>query len=307
MKNIITVSIIIVNWNTRELINNCIKSILDFCKGVTYEIIIVDNASSDGSSSFIKREYPGIKLLENSVNLGFAKACNQAVKISSGRYIFLLNPDTFLNRGVISGLINFMDKLDWAGIAGPQIIDRKGNITDSVRKFPTMWRTLLKKTILGKLFPWARVTKLIKVISMDRVSIVDNVSGGALLIKREIWDALDGMDERFFMFYEDVDICRRVKNMGYNVYYVPSIKLMHIGGGSRRKARSLAFYYSLESRIIYFEKFYPKPAVLLFKYAYKPLFLMRVARDLLLNPFNRCVYEERAGFFKKYFFDFLKL
>lgn len=303
----ITVSIIIVNWNTKELLSGCIDSIPAACRDITYEVIIVDNASVDGSSEFIKERYPGIKLIENHTNLGFAKACNQAADEASGKYLFLLNPDTILHKDAISKLIEFIEKESWAGAVGPQLLDGNGKITNSVRRFPTMKRVLMRDTVLSKIMPWVKLSRLIHILPMDRPSVVDHVSGGALLTKRELWKELGGMDVRFFMFYEDVDLCRGIKEMGYNIFYLPAVKVIHLGGGSRHQDRSSAFYYSIKSRFLYFGKYYPRWSVLLFKCTYKPLFLIELGLDLVIKLPMSAQYKLKKEFVKRYLLEFLVL
>lgn len=303
----ITVSIIVVNWNTKDFLPACLDSIPIGCGNVSYEIIIVDNASADGSSEFIKEKYPGIKLIENRINKGFAKACNQAGRLACGKYLFLLNPDTVLHKNSISGLIGFIEKQSWAGAVGPQLLDGKGKITNSARRFPTMKRVLIRDTVLGKLMPWVKLGRLIHIIPLDKPVIVDHVSGGALLTKRELWKELGGMDERFFMFYEDVDLCRCIKEMGYNIFYLPNVKVTHLGGGSRHQDRSSASYYSIKSRFLYFEKYYPKLTMVLFKCIYKPLFLIELGIDLIFKPPTSARHRMLKDFIKRYFIDFLTL
>lgn len=292
----IKVSIIIVNWNTKGFLVDCIDSIPSACGALPYEVIIVDNASIDGSSGFIKERYPCVKLIENQENLGFAKACNQGAKISSGNYLFLLNPDTILYKEAVSRLVGFMEEEPLAGAVGPQLLNREGELEDSVRRFPTMCRLLVRDTILGK---FIKVPRFQYSLSMDRASIVDQVSGAGLLVRRQLWERLGGMDERFFMFYEDVDLCRRIKDMGYNAFYLPTAKVIHLGGGSRHQDRSSVLYYSLRSKFLYLEKYNHRWKVLIFKSIYKPLFLVRILLRLYKMDYR--------VFIKRYFLNLLRI
>lgn len=303
----IKISIIIVNWNTREFLKNCIESVPDACNGYDYEVIVVDNSSYDGSTEFIRTSYPDINLLANDTNLGFATACNQAAKVATGKYLFLLNPDTVLKKDAIKELVDFIENQSWVGAVGPQLLDGPGKITNSVRKFPTMTQALIRDTIIGKFIPWVKITRLIQILPMDKPSVVDNVSGGALLIKKELWKELGGMDERFFMFYEDVDLCKRIKEMGYNVFYLPAIKVIHLGGGSRHQDRSSAFYYSIKSRFLYFQKNYSRLTLILFKCIYKPLFVIDLGMDLISKFPNSTKYKVKKDFLKRWLWEFLFL
>lgn len=289
------ISIIIVNWNTKEFLKDCLDSIPEACSDNQYEVIIADNASSDDSSGFIKGRYTGIKLIENRENIGFAKACNQAAKMAVGRYLFFLNPDTILQKDSISKLLKFIENESRAGIAGPQLLKKNGGIENSVRKFPLMKDALVRDTILDKIIPQFKKPRLAQTLPLQKASAVDQVSGAALLIRGELWKKLDGMDERFFMFYEEVDLCRRIKEMGFSVFYLPAAKIIHLGGGSRHKDRGLVFYHSIKSKFLYFEKYYPGYMVLLFKCVYKPLFLLRTVLGL------------KKDFVKRYLLKFLFL
>lgn len=291
-------SIIIVNWNTKELLNDCILSIRKWAGAVTYEVIIVDNASYDGSSIFIEEKFPDVKLIKNTVNKGFAAACNEGAKNTDGRYLFFLNPDTLLTENCLEKLVEFSDKQIWFGALGPQLIGREGRIQNSVRKFPTITGLLTKNTIIGKIIPLLGKNKLACTLSQDKASSVEQVSGAALLIKKDIWRDVGGMDERFFMFYEEVDLCRRLKDLGYNIYYIPQVQIIHKGGGARKKDRSAVLYYLQRSMFLYLKKYESGRKLFWFKMLYKPLFLLEISAGV----FNRAKRE----FLKKWTIEFIK-
>jgi len=302
----IMVSVIIVTWNSKDFLIKCLNSISEGCANLAYEIIVVDNASVDNTTNFIRENYSEVKIIENDTNLGFAAACNQAAQISSGKYLFLLNPDTILSRNSVADLIHFIENKSWVGAVGPQLLDNPGQITNSVRWFPAMLQSLVKDTVLGKILFWVKPGRLMHLLPMDKASSVDHVSGGAMLIKKEVWKELNGMDERFFMFYEDVDLCKRIINLGYNIYYLPTVQIIHVGGGSRHQDRSSAFFYSIRSKFLYFEKYYPKFSII-FKSIYKPMFLLDLGFDLILKFPNKTKYNQKKEFFKKYVIKLLFL
>lgn len=276
----LTVSVIIVNWNTREFINDCIFSIPKGAGDITYEVIVVDNASSDGSADYIEKNLHGVKLIRNSVNTGFACACNKGASSAKGRYLFFLNPDTMLEKDSMKILTEFAEGQKWLGAAGPQLAGRGGKIQNSARRFPRLGDILIRDTIIGKIAAFGGKNRLVNRLPKERPSSVEQISGAAFFIRRDLWRDIGGMDERFFMFYEEVDLCRRLKDLGYSVYYLPSARIIHKGGGSRKKDNSRVFCYSVKSMFLYLKKYEPAKRLFLFKMIFKPLFLMRLVTEI---------------------------
>lgn len=254
------VSIVIVNWNSKEFIGSCLLSIPEG----DYEVIVVDNGSSDGSADFIEKRFPHTRLIRNSTNRGFAAACNQGASVARGEYIFFLNPDTILQKDSLRKLVEFARSQARLGAVGPQLIGRDGKIQNSVRRFPTMRGVLI-----------GRKGRLVQKLSSERPSSVDQISGAAFLIKRDLWRDVGGMDERFFMFYEEVDLCRRLKDLGYNIYYLPTARITHLGGGSRHKDREAVANYYLKSMFHYFQKYESPKRFFWFRLVYRPMFLKK--------------------------------
>ena len=301
----IAISIVIVNWNTKHFLKGCLDSIPASCGELSYEVVVVDNASTDGSVEFLQTKYPGVELIKNTTNKGYAKACNQGADKVSGKYIFILNPDTVLSDNCISKLYDFSEKESWVGIVGPQLLGRNGKVQNSVRRFPTLGRMLIKDTIIGFLWPWGRKERLVWKLPLDKPSSIEQVSGAAFLIKREIWNGMGGMDNEFFMFYEEVDLCRRVKETGYNIFYFPEAKISHLGGGSRHQVPTAVFYYSLRSMFIYFDKCRSKKAMILFRLIYKPLFITKFMINFIFLSSKKKGFEVKKDFFKTKLWDFL--
>lgn len=294
----LTVSIIIVNWNTKDFLNDCLLSIPSGAGGISYEILIVDNASTDDSINFIENNFPNVKLIKNYANTGFAAACNQGAGSAMGRYLFFLNPDTVLEKDSIKKMIDFAEKEGWVGAVGPQLIGRDGGVQNSVRAFPSLKSILTGDTFLKRLLPRGKKDRLFNKLSGELPSSVEQVSGAAFLVKKDLWRNIGGMDTKFFMFYEEVDLCRRLKNIGYNIYYLPTAKIIHLGGGSRHKDRSAVFYYSMRSVFLYIQKYYSLKMLFWFKLIYKPLFLAELITEL-----NN---KAKRDFLRKCLIDFIK-
>lgn len=253
MKPDVTVSI--VNWNTKDELFECLKSVLDQ-EGVEFEIIVVDNASPDGSAEFVRNEYGSqITLIENSTNFGFGAAHNMAIRQSTGRYVLLLNPDCrLLETDALAKTVGFLDANASVGILGPKILNPDGTLQFSARRFPNMVAAVFRHTIFGKLFPKNKFVReyLMTDWAHDQVTDIDWVSGAALTVRREMVDKIGALDERFFMYCEDVDWCRRAHEAGWRVVYFPMTAVSHrIGAASdktpvtmiRQHHRSMLRYY----------------------------------------------------------------
>jgi GT2 family glycosyltransferase len=219
-------SIIIVNFNTKEFLKKCLESIYQYIDISTYEIIVVDNGSIDGSAKMVKEEFPKVKLIENSKNLGFAKAVNQGIRKAKGEYIFLLNPDTEIKRGTLKKLIEFAGKNPDAGVIGAKLLNPNSSIQSSVYHFPTIWRAI-KEFWFGQRGAYEKYAPA----GMEPVE-VDAVTGAAMLIPRKTIEKIGLFDERYFMYFEDLDYCRRVKKAGLKVYYLPEARIIHHHGKS---------------------------------------------------------------------------
>ncbi len=235
----IDVSITMVNWNTRDELRECLRTILQQDGAVTFEAIVVDNASSDGSAEMVEKEFSGqVKLIRNDGNAGFAAGQNEAIEHSQGRYVMLLNPDCrFLEVDSLTKMVQYMDENPGIGILGPKIINPDGTLQFSARRFPTMFAAGFRHTILGKLFPKNRFVRSYMMTDWahDQVADVDWLSGSALMVRREVIEQVGDLDERFYMYCEDVDWCKRAHLAGWRVVYFPMTTVTHrIGAASDR-------------------------------------------------------------------------
>jgi len=233
-------SIVIVNYNVKNLLKKCLESIFEYEKDTKFEVIVVDNNSTDHSQKMLKRDFPQVKLIENKRNLGFSRGCNQGIKESQGRYILLLNPDTELTPGGFKKMIDFMDLKPEKGICGPKMIDKEGKLQFSCRSFPSYLTAISSsQSILNRIFPENFLSKkyLLKNQDHSQITEVDWVSGSCLLAKREMFEKVGLLDERFYMYVEDVDLCYRAKMAGFSVFYFPQVLVIHHIGKSTQKKK----------------------------------------------------------------------
>jgi GT2 family glycosyltransferase len=238
----VDLSIIIVSWNVRDLLARCVASIEKGRGALTMEIFVVDNASSDGTQEYLKKISPPLApprgvgeprmtSILNATNRGFAAACNQAIAQAKGQYILLLNPDTeCIESGAFERMIAFMAEHPRCGILGPKLVGTDGAWQPSVRRFPTARALILGS--LGKRQSTAVRQYLTDDLEPEREQTVDQVMGACFLIRRELLDTVGALDERFFIWFEEVDLCFRAREAGFAVWYTPSVVFRHHGGTS---------------------------------------------------------------------------
>jgi GT2 family glycosyltransferase len=246
------VSIIVVNWNTKELLIGCLRSVYDTTAGLKIEVIVVDNGSYDGSSQAVKESFPQVMLIQNAENEGFAKANNQALSIASGRYNLLLNSDALLTDGSLTNLVNFMDKTPEAGIAACQYINREGSKQNSFDNFPTLVTELLNKSLLKTLFPQKYPSKKRE---YHKPMEVDSVIGACMIVRKEAIIQVGMLDEDYFFFMEETDWCFRMHKAGWKIYHLPEIKVYHLQGQSKEKNPSRAWIEYYRSNYTFFKKY----------------------------------------------------
>ncbi len=245
-------SIIIVNYNVKEFLQNLLHSINKSARGISYEIIIVDNASDDGSVEFIKEKFfstPEIKLIVNSTNAGFGKANNQGLAQANGKYILLLNPDTLLGEDTIQKMFKFFESTPEAGIAGCKILNPDGTLQLACRRsFPGPWTSFCKVTGLSSIFPKSKIFARYNLTYLDENQTyeVDAISGSFMMMRKEVYEKVGGFDEDFFMYGEDLDLCYRIQKAGYKVFYVHSTQIIHYKGESTKRS-------SLDETKIFYE------------------------------------------------------
>jgi GT2 family glycosyltransferase len=231
------VSIIIVNWKTPKLLASCLDSIFQDANSGDFEICVVDNDSQDESLDLIQNHYGSVHLIANTSNVGFSKAVNQAIPVTSGKYILLLNPDTHVQDQAISKLADFMDLNQDCGACGPRVLNPDGSLQLACRRsFPDPWVSLARLTYLSRLFPNNKSFAQYNLTFEDENKLleVDALSGSAMMVRRDVIDQIGLLDEEIFMYGEDIDWCWRVKEHGYKVFYIPEARVYHFHGASSR-------------------------------------------------------------------------
>lgn len=256
-------SVIIVNYNSGELLKRCLNSLRCFLTGVSHEICVVDNTSSDGSVPLAQREFPHVRWIVNPSNLGFAAALNLGLRATSGRYILWLNPDAELLNSGMAELIRYLDQNPSVGILGPLLVNPDGSRQLSCRSFPS-YRTALfhRYALLTRLFPGNPYSRqyLHSGRYSETIHDVDWVSGACLLHRREVAERLGGLDERFFMYCEDVDFCLRARRAGWTTQHHPGARVLHYIGVSSRHAAVRMIAERHRSLWRYYRKhFHPNP------------------------------------------------
>lgn len=259
------ISFVIVSWNVRELLMRAVRSIQVDAAAYSYEIIVIDNASEDGTIERVRTEFPAVRVIANTENAGFTRANNQALKVAQGRYLFLLNPDTELVGGATQALVQFMDAPENAGvgIVGPQLVYADGTVQASRRRFPKFSTALVESTVVQQWFPHSRALEsfYMRDTQDDVTQDVDWIVGAAMFVRREVYDQIGGLDERFFMYSEELDWCLRAKqarsertDASWRVVYFPGARVMHYEGKSSEQALAQRDIYFHSSKVRFFKK-----------------------------------------------------
>ncbi len=232
-------SIIIVNYNVKEFLQNLIHSIEKASANITKEIIVVDNASDDGSVEFIKSNYPQINLIVNNSNLGFGKANNLGMMQAEGNYILLINPDTIVAEDTFDKMIKFFEEHTEVGLAGCKILNPDGTLQLACRRsFPGPWTSFTKVTGLSNVFPKSKLFAKYNLTYLDENQSyeVDAISGSFMMMRKEVYQKVGGFDEQFFMYGEDLDLCYRIQKAGFKVFYFHDTQIIHYKGESTKRS-----------------------------------------------------------------------
>lgn len=258
------VSVVIVSINTRTVLKECLGSVRREAVSLRAQVIVVDNGSTDGSQEMIEQDYPEVLLIRSQVNLGFAGANNLGFRSAGGRYIVLLNSDAFLSEGSLDRSVRYMDENPKAGLAGGQLVGRDGSWQPSARMFPSLLNDLIVRSGLAARYPRSRFFG-----RFDRTwaspmepAEVDWVPGAYSIIRSKALFEVGPFDTRFFLYCEEVDLCKRLKQAGYSIRYWPDIRITHIGGESSRQMRSVEMsnvgaqliLWRMRSTLLYYRK-----------------------------------------------------
>jgi GT2 family glycosyltransferase len=245
-------SIIIVNWNTRDLLRECLSSIYKHPPSAAFEVLVVDNASADGSVQMLEEGFPQVRLIENHENIGFARANNQAIQQSIGHYVLLLNPDTQVKPNTLVDLVEFLDENPQAGAAGPRLLNPDGNLQTSCYPAPTLSKELWRLFHLDKLYTYG--VYAMQAWDLDAPRSVDIVKGASLILRREALDQVGLLDEDYFIYTEEVDLCYRLKKSGWQLFWVPRSQVIHHEGQSTQLKSREMFLQLYKSKLIFFRK-----------------------------------------------------
>lgn len=253
-------SIIIVNYNTRDLTTQTIESVINTLKSnVDYEIILVDNNSTDGSIEFLESNFSQIKIIKNTCNLGFSKANNTAIKQSKGNYVLLLNSDTIVLENCLEECVTYMEKNKDIGVLGCKLLLENGELDHACKRgFPKPEASLFYLLKLNRIFPenkkFGQYT--MGYLNEDEVNEVDSLTGAFMMLRREIISEVGLLDEDFFMYGEDLDWCFRIKEAGWKVVYYPKAKIIHYKGGSSKKKGFKTIYEFHRAMLLFYNKHY---------------------------------------------------
>lgn len=259
-------SIVIVNWNVRDLLRRCLHSLFASHQptlasntqhpALSTEIIVVDSASTDGSVEMVRQEFPQVHLITSEVNLGYTGGNNLGINAGRGRYILLLNPDTEVMGDALPAMVGYMNTHPDVGALGPQLLNPDGSIQSSRRRFPTLGTAFVESTVIQQWWPDNHILRRYYVQDRpdDAISEVDWATGACILLRRQAVDQVGLLDDEFFMYSEELDWCRRARDDGWKVVYLPTARVIHYEGKSSEQVMPLRHVRFQRSKIRYFRK-----------------------------------------------------
>ena len=251
-------SIIIVNYNVKYFLEQCLDSVSLAVKNMEAEIFVVDNHSSDDSTEYLKPLFPNVIFIENQENTGFSKANNQAIAQARGEYVLLLNPDTVIGEDSLTNVCRFMDEHPQSGAVGVKMMDGYGRfLPESKRGFPSPWNSFCKMSGLSKLFPYSKRfgEYHLKYLDKNSVHAVDILAGAFMMVRKEAIEKSGYLDENFFMYGEDIDWSYRIARSGYTNYFFPEPIIHYKGESTKKDIKYVTHFY--EAMLIFFNKHYP--------------------------------------------------
>lgn len=249
-------SVVIVSWNVVDLLRICLRSIYAHTRDISLEVFVVDNASADASAAMVAGEFPQVRLIANKTNRGFAAANNQALRQCAGRYSLLLNPDTQLMYNVFKEMVSFLDLHPEYAALAPRLTFADGSLQHSCRPFPSFFTDLMESLYLDGLFPHSAFFNRHKMgyWAHDRLRRVDQAYGACLMLRSDMLRQLDYFDERFFLYYDEIDLCYRLKRAGGRLVFVPDISVVHHSNRSSRQIPAQTHRWRLQSHVRFFRK-----------------------------------------------------
>ncbi len=258
------ISIIIVSWNAKEFLSECLQSLTAETDNHCSEIIVVDNASTDGSLELVQKHFPHVKLIRSNTNVGFAKANNIGIRQSIGRYVAFINSDVKVLEGCLNRILAYMDKHPDIGMLGPKILNPDSTVQRSFMRFPTLWNNLCRALALDTLFPKSKLFGDLFTTfgSYDTIRTVEVIFGCFWMVRREALNQVGLLDENFFIYGEDIDWCKRFWDSDWKVVFFPYAEAIHYGGASSSNV-PIRFHLERQQAILqYWEKYYSRPILI---------------------------------------------
>lgn len=252
----VDISLVIINWNTRDLLAGCLESLrlnVSAFEHLNIDTFVIDNASTDGSVAMIREHFSWVVLIENHENVGFARANNQGIQASTGEYVLLLNSDTVVHPGALEMLLTFMDENPQAGACGPRLLNGDGSLQPSVHPMLTPAREFWRLLFLEGVWPWATYRQERWDVTSPRP--VEVIKGACLLVRRSTLDQIGLLDESYFMYTEEVDLCYRMAQAGWQLWYVPTAVVTHYGGASSKQLHEQMYLELYRSKVRFYRKF----------------------------------------------------
>ncbi len=283
-KNIL--SACIVTYNVEKYADKCLSSLLSYTSpALDLEILVIDNHSSDHTVAMIRDKYPQIDLIASEKNLGFSAANNVLLKKCRGDYILLLNPDTIVEKDSLDMLVDYLKTHPECGIIGPKLLNEDRSLQNGLRKFPNAWVSFIKSSPLKhlKIFKRCVDQRHMRHYDLNQSGIVDQVSGAAFMFSRPVFNKLGLLDSQFYIYFEEVDYCKRAYLEGLNVYYLAEAQIIHFGGKSANSANAKMMYIYLHSQLKYFKKHLSPVHYLIFISIFKTMFLSTLFADSLID------------------------
>ncbi len=269
-------SVVVVSWNVCDLLRRCLHSLSEAADDVRVETVVVDNASTDGSAGMVRAEFPGVRLIALDENLGYAGGNNCGIAACSGRNVLALNPDTIVKPGALEAIVRKLDADGRVGAVAPKNLREDGRVRPSARRFPTYAAMLYRHLFFRGMQPLRGVyyNYRMRDFAWDRELPVDQPAGAALAVRRSVLEEVGGWDEGFFMYFEEVDLCRRIKSRGYEIRFVPEAEIIHLGGRSTRQMGARRRMVFFRSMFRYFEKHGNPARTRLFRVIFKAGYIM---------------------------------
>ena len=282
-------SIIIVNWNSKDYLENCISSIIEETSGISYEIIVIDSGSFDGCENILNKKFEGVRFIQSKENLGFASANNRAFRDTIGEYVLFLNPDTIIMNNSLNLLLDKLEISPNVAIVGAKLLNTDGSLqTSCIQAFPTITNQIFDNEFLRQILPkislWGN--QPLFQATIEKSVKVDSVSGACLMIKRDIFKEVNYFSTEYFMYSEDIDLCYKCFQKGYSVYYIPDAIILHHGGKSSVNAKYNFFsdILMVESQYRYFNKFFSASYAKMYRISILIMSILRIIIIVSIFP-----------------------